>query len=236
MRSHRVLLFVLALLPFYSFAVTINGEIIDLHTTAPVANVHIVNIHSSLSTESDDRGKFSIVVERGQLLEFRKVGYKIVRIRIPEGNIPPYFRVMMQEGPIELPEFNVNTKANDWVTDSTRYYQLYKNALEFPKLEGIDAIQHPFSALSKRNRQIWAFQKEYSYWQQQKYVDYKFNERTIGTLTGLQGDSLQNYMRRYRPPYDQVRAMSDYEFYLYIKQAADLYRRKYVPSIRRSPN
>ena len=238
MRVWLLLALLPALMSFTLRAASINGEIIDTHTGAGLGNVNIVNIHTRLNATSNDRGAFTIPVERGQLLEFRKIGYKTVRVRIPEGTIPPYFRILMQQGPIELPEFDLQAKGRDWKKDSARYYELYKNAIEFPKLEGLDVIRHPFSALSKRNRQIWAFQKEYNFWEQQKYVDYTFNEKLVTTLTGLAGDSLQRYMRQYRPSYQQLRSMNEYTFYSYIKESVEIYRygRRYQPVIRRSAN
>ena len=94
--------------------------------------------------------------------------------------------------------------------------------------------------MGEKKRQIWAFQKEYNYWEQQKYVDYTFNERLVTNLTDLKGDSLQIYLKKFRPSYEQLRNMNEYTFYFYIKETAELYRtgyrRKYTPVIRRSAN
>ncbi|HRO42544.1 MAG TPA: carboxypeptidase-like regulatory domain-containing protein [Flavipsychrobacter sp.] len=236
MRSLLILLF---FLPVFSFATSITGEIIDGNTRQAVGNVNILNIYTEVGTVSDEVGRFSIIVAKGQLLEFRKVGYKTLRIRIPEGQIPPYFKVIMQQGPVELPQFDLHAQSKDWKRDSTRYYELYKGAIEFEKLDGLDVIRHPFSALSKRNRQIWAFQKEYNFWEQQKFIDYTFNERLVTNLSGLSGDSLQVYMKRYRPSYEFLRSMNEYAFYSYIKESTEFFRtgrRKYTPVIRRSAN
>lgn len=238
MRYSVFLLLLTLFVPSLLFGATITGDISDMSDRHALDNVNIVNVYTNVSTVSDAEGKFSIIVDKGQLLEFRKIGYKTLRLRLPEGTLPPYFKIMMQQGPIELPEFDLQAKNKNWKQDSTRYYELYKNALEFPKLEGLAAIQHPFSALSKRNRQIWAFQKEYTYWEQQKYIDYTFNQKLVTDLTGLSGDSLQTYMRRFRPSYEQLRNMNEYTFYSYVKESVRVYRtgRPYRPVIRRSAN
>jgi hypothetical protein len=238
MRSYNLLVFLFLALPFISAAENITGEVVDHTRKKGLGNVTIVNIYSSAGTLTDSGGRFKIMANKGELIEFRKLGYNTVRIRIPQGNVPPYFKIVMQHGPIELPEHAIAGQTKDWKTDSLRYYQLYKNALEFPELTGLDIIQHPFSAMSKRNRQIWAFQKEYAWWEQQKYIDYTFNEKLVAGLTGLKGDSVQRYMRLYRPTYEELRSMSEYTFYDYVKQSVDLFRhgRKYKPTIRRSAN
>lgn len=201
-----------------------QGRITDAADGKPMGNVNIENIHTRLGTVSDSNGLFSLTVAKGQLIEFRKIGYKIARVRLSQGNLPPYFRIVMEKGAVELPEFELRDRHRDYKSDSVRYYELYKRELEFPTLTGLDVIRHPFSALSKRNRRIWAFQKEYTMWEQQKFVDYSFNDKLITNITGLTGDSLQAYKRRYRPGYEMLRNMSEYDYYFYIKQTAAQFR------------
>lgn len=217
-----------------------QGNILDVEGGKPLKDVYIYNIHTQQSVESAEDGGFEIDIEAGQLVEFRKAGYKVLRIRIPQGKLPSYFRVMMQERGTDVVDYlHERGAAPDYKTDSLRYYTLYKKSLEFPRLTGIDAIQHPFSALSKKNQQIWAFQEEYQFYQEQKFIDYTFNEKLVTRVTGFSGDSLQRYMQLFRPTYDMLRNMNEYTYYTYIKQTADAYRRrgeraKMAPS--RNPN
>lgn len=206
--------------------IVMRGQVTDMADGKPMGNINIENIHTRLGTVSDSQGRFTLTVGKDELVEFRKIGYRIARIRIPKGDVPPYFRVIMEKGAIELPEFTVRDRYRDYKTDSVRYYETYKRELEFPALTGLDVIRHPFSALSKRNRRIWAFQKEYATWEKQKFIDYSFNERLITQLTGLKGDSLNEYRLRYRPTYEMLRSLSDYDYYLYIKQSAEHFRGK----------
>lgn len=209
---------------FTTKAAVINGDVTDAGTRLPIPHVTIVNIYTNESITTDSSGKFSIQVEKGQLLELKKLGYKVLRVRIPSGDIPPYFKLMMQIGPVELPDFNLISKGRDYKKDSMEYAEIYKTYLNFPQLKGYEMIQHPFSALSKRNRQIWAFQKEYTWFEQQKYIDYTFNEKLVQHITGMSGDSAQVYLRVYRPSYEQLRSMNEYTFYSYIKQTVAAFR------------
>lgn len=209
---------------FATQAQSIKGEVVDANDGSPVANVSVYNVYNNIGYTTGSDGKFFIPAAKDELLEFRKLGYKITRVRIPKGNIPPYFKIIMQKGAIELQEVNIRGQAKDYHSDSLRYHEIYKHELDFPTLSTIDAISHPFSALSKRNREIWAFQKEYDHFQKEKYIDYTFNEKLVTRITGLQGDSLLHYIQRYRPTYEQLRSMSEYNFYIYIKQTAARYR------------
>ncbi|RYZ54016.1 MAG: hypothetical protein EOP49_06050 [Sphingobacteriales bacterium] len=232
-----VLLFILInALSFQARATRISGDITDISGKVVISFVSVTNVHSKETVQSDEQGKFSILVNQGELLEFRKLGYKVQRVRIPQGTIPSYFKIQMSEGPVELPDFDLVAKGRDYKKDSLEYYELYRTYLEFPKLSGLDVIRHPFSALSRRNQQIWAFQKEYEMFEQQKYIDYTFTEKLVTQLTGLEGDSARSYLRVYRPSYDQLRNMSEYSLYSYIRQTVTAYRARMRQGSRRSSN
>lgn len=209
-----------------ALAQVMRGEVVDVANSGRMANVAVQNVHSGLGMMTEADGIFNMNVKPGELVEFRKLGYKTLRVRVPAGNLPPFFKVVMQEGPIELPGYTVNGVPTDRRADSAKYYELYRRELEFPRLKGYQVIQHPFSALSKRNRQIWAFQKEYTFYQQQKYIDFAFNPQLITRITGITGDSLQTYIQMFRPTFEQLESMSEYNFYGYIKRTVTLYRQR----------
>jgi hypothetical protein len=209
-----------------AYAQSIQGQITDGSTNTPIDDVAVMNLHTDAGVLTDDNGKFSLGATKGQLVEFRKTGYKVIRIRLPMGTLPAFFKVVMEKANIELNGVEIAAASRDYKTDSLRYYMLYKESLEFPQLTGMQAIAHPFSALSKRNQQIWAFQKHYEWYQQQKYIDFTFNERVVASVTGLRGDSAQIYMQMFRPTYDQLRGMSEYAYYTYIKRTVAAYRER----------
>ena len=227
MRLHVILLFLLltgAARPI-AFAQTIKGEVVDMDDKLPVDNVSITNIYTDLTISTAKDGHFMIVASSDQLLEFRRAGYKTVRVRIPKGYIPSYFKIIMQHGfaPVEDLIAAANNRYN-YRDDSIRFHDLYKHELDFEKLSAFGSIAHPFSALSKRNREIWRFQEEYSEFEQAKYVDRTFTPEIVTKFTGLTGDSLRKFMIQYRPSYEQLRGMNDYSYFTYIKKAVQSYR------------
>ena len=217
----RVTLFLMILcvwgLP--AMAQTVRGDVLDRDTKKPVAGVSIRNVYTMLDVTTDEQGAFLIAANSEQLLEFKKTGYKTERVRVPKGYVPPYFRILMKKGisPISQDMYVNRNNRYDYTEDSLRYHELYKTALDFPKLSGMAVVQSPFSALSKKNRETWQFQDDFNDFEKEKYVDKTFNEELITKFTGLKGDSLHYFMRRYRPSYDQLKAMNDYTFYNYIK-------------------
>lgn len=214
-------------IPVSVYAQTIRGEVVDRDDRHPLAGVTIKNIYTSLSVTSDAHGAFLIAAGNDQLLEFNMPGYKTTRVRIPKGLIPPYFKIVIQKGIPEIRDmYAEHSTRYNYRDDSIRFHDIYKHALDFPKLSGIDMIQHPFSALSNKNREIWRFQDEYTEFEKEKYVDRTFNESLISTFTGLTGDSLKTYMRLYRPTYEQLRSMNDYNFFSYIRSSATIFRER----------
>lgn len=216
-----------------------QGKILDHNTKLPVKDVQVLNVHTGDVMVCDEEGVFKMSVTGGNLVEFRKDGYKIIRVRVPEGKLPSYFKVIMQEAGTEVVDYvYARGAAPDYKTDSMRYRRIYGSTLDVPKLTGLDVIRHPFSAMSKKNQQIWAFQDEYKWYQEQKYIDYTFNEDLINKVTGLGGDSLQSYMRMFRPTYKYLRSMNEYAYLNYIKTTVDAYRRRGIrarqPVIRSS--
>lgn len=224
--SIRILLFILfcslAFTP-ESYALIMKGRVFDYKTNQPMANVNIVNTYTETGLTTDSTGLFSLEVAPGHLVEFRRIGYKISRVRIEASQLP-YYNIAMREGAIDLME--VEIKGNNYKLDSIEKRETYKWAIEHYKLSGLDIIQHPFDALSKRNRQIWAFQKHYEYFEKEKFINYVFNERLIKQLTQMDSAQTAEYMYYYRPTYEQLQSWTEYEFYEYIKTTGKAYMRR----------
>ncbi|MEI8279935.1 MAG: hypothetical protein WCG87_09245 [Bacteroidota bacterium] len=208
-----------------AFGQTIKGDVMDVDAGGMMAGVNIQNIYTHTVVTTDSNGKFAIDATNDQLLEFSKPEYQTIHVRIPKGSIPPYFRIFIAKVNIK----STKKGERNFHDDSISNHELYKSELEFAKLTTLESIQHPFSALSKTNRQIWAFQKSYEEFEQEKYIDYTFNESTISKITGLSGDSAKAYLRTFRPTYQQLRNMKEYDFLSYIKRTVAAYRKGHGP-------
>ncbi len=51
------------------------------------------------------------------------------------------------------------------------------------------------------------------------YVDRQFSREKITSLTSLKGDSLTDFIDKYRPTVDELKLMSDYDMIIYIKKS-----------------
>lgn len=212
------------LFPLQGISQIIHGEVYDAENKSVIAGVVIENIYTSLNVTCDEKGTFVIAASNGQLLEFKKQGYKTTRVRIPNGYIPSYFKIGMQKGFHPLTDTVRHETRYNYKADSLAFHELFKHELDFPKMSAIEMIRSPFTAMSKRNQEMWKFQDEYNINEREKYVDFTFNKELVTKFTGLTGDSLNYYMKRYRPTYEQLRSMNDYSFFNFIKQSVRSYR------------
>ncbi|HET8574183.1 MAG TPA: carboxypeptidase-like regulatory domain-containing protein [Edaphocola sp.] len=203
-------------------AQTMKGKVYNRETNEPLTGVNIINLNTQMVFRTDSTGLFSIKVRKGQMIEFQKHNFQTAQVEINSNTSLPYYSIGLHKGAYELPE--VTIKGTNFKSDSIENQEVYKWALDHYTLEGIDIIQHPFDALSKRNRQIWAFQKRFHYFEQQKFIDYVFNEELIKKITGLSGDMLSTYRRQYRPEYEQIQAWTTYQFYEYIQQTGKAFK------------
>ena len=215
----------------------IHGAVFDYSTKQPLKGASVINTFTDMGMQTDAEGKFNIKVKAGDLVEISYEGYKTARIRIPKGELPSFFKINLREDVTELAPVTIYDDVYNHKRDSIKTAEVYKRALQHYKLEGIDILQHPFDALSKRNRQIWAFQKHYQYWENEKYIDYVFNDKLIKDLTQLSDDSIAIYKQQFRPSVAAITSFdTDYEFYEYIKYTANVFRNRNVRKPQSNPN
>jgi hypothetical protein len=91
--------------------------------------------------------------------------------------------------------------------------------------DDVDMRSMPLAMLSKKNRQEWAFQEMYAQWEQEKYIDFVFNDKLVSRITYLQDEDLKTFMRLYRPQYEFLRNVSEYEYLDYIKSCYYHYKK-----------
>ncbi len=225
MRALSLFLFLFVFAGVAGYAQGVRGTLTDAADGRPLTGVNIQNAHTGETFTTDSTGRFFLAAAGNHLLEFRRLGYTTLRLRIPPSGPAPYYRLSMAVGAFELAEVTVRDRALDPRTDSLKQRELYGRALDFPQMTGLDWLANPFWGLSKTNRKYWAFQREFNEFQKIKYVDYQFNERIVYNITGLSADSAARYIPRYKPTYERLQSMTDYERYAYIRQTVERFRR-----------
>lgn len=212
------------LFPVHSFAQKITGQVFDAEKQKPMQYVEIYNIYSQEVAYSDSLGNFEIGAKKGELIEFKMLGYKVTRIRL-HTDPANYYKIGMIIGPIDLDELSVYERNKSGRLDSLHTAEVFKRAIEMQRLEGLDAIRHPITALSKEYRRTVAFQKRYEKTEREKYLTFIFNDNLIQQLTKLGKDSLADFKSVYTPSFEELTFWNEYEFYTYIKESVAAFRR-----------
>lgn len=195
----------------------IKGEVKDLATDDFLSNVNVKNIYTQKGMTIQQDGQFKLEVRKGELIEFSKVGYQTIRIRILSEKEPLFYKMVMNKAPVMLREVDIRGKPLDFKKDSIRYREVYDIVLRKERKDEVDMRSMPLAMLSKKNRQEWAFQEMYEKLEREKYIDVAFNERLVSKITYLKDDELKVFMKWNRPSYDFLRNATDYEYLDFIK-------------------
>ncbi|HMT35677.1 MAG TPA: hypothetical protein PKC41_07445 [Chitinophagaceae bacterium] len=142
----------------------IKGEVRDMANNSLMENVNIKNIYTQQGLTVQSDGQFTIPVKKGELIEFTKVGYQTVRVRILSEKEPEFYKIIMNKAPIELREVDIRGKPLDYKKDSIRYRKTYDIVMRKEHKDDVDMRSMPLAMLSKKNRQEWAFQEMYAQW------------------------------------------------------------------------
>lgn len=212
----------------------IKGVIQDRDEKTALVGVQLVNIYNNSTAFTDSFGNFTLTAGKGELIEIRTGGYRTTRFRISQGHIPPFFKIYLDKITVLNTDRFASSELTQYQIDSIKSHELYENALDYPRMTTFEQIESPFTALSRSNQQKWKFQESYAMFEREKYIDFTFNENLVRQLTGLEGDDLVKYMKRFRPSYETLRNMSLYDYYSYIRYTAERYRRTSKPNSPRN--
>ena len=198
---------------------TINGILKDIANDEGIARVNIKNIHTGVIITTSENGTFALEVHKNDLIEISHISYETIRIRIKDDKNPKYYSLVMRPKTNKLMEIIVREKNPTFTADSLKSYETYKLILEKPGTDQMSASTTPMAMMSTKFRQEQAFKENYQKWEKAKFVNYMFNPKQLQKWTGLSGDSLVLFIDTYRPTYDYLRNVNDYQYLLYIKNS-----------------
>ncbi len=209
----------------------IQGIVFDQSTKERIARVFVSNIRSNASIYNNLKGEFTVTVRLNDLLVFTKTGYFNDTVRITSLQTLP---VYLKRSSIVLREVTIKDSAlsAEKQRDASKkeFSQVYGALANKDLLTvgsngagiGIDAL---YNMLSRRGRNATKLRGIIDRDYRAKVVDARFNQFIVGTVTGLKGEQLVNFMYRYRPDYNMVVLLNDYDFISYIKSCYNRFKR-----------
>ena len=225
------------------YAQQLSGLVLDRSTLLPIPHTTIST--SRHTTFTSAMGLFTIYdLHRGDTIKVRCIGYKshfLVYSQKINDTIPVYLEqtatslksvVIIGKRPsntdsIKLrkefaPVFGYKgTAFKDVFMPNSSYIKPYNDFItsthNTATLMSVNLLQ-VIDWLGKNKTTTSKLQQTLLKDEQSNYVDQVFSRPKVIELTHLKGDSLQNFMDKYRPSAATARVMSDYEVMLYIRK------------------
>ena len=221
-----------------SYGQTVSSIVTDKKAGRPITGAWITS--SKATAISGIQGEFTINIAKNDTVKVKMQGYKLYVLPV-NSSASKNIQVALEEAIIELNVVHVTAK-RDRVKDSLNNRKMF--AKEFnaapPKLKdmivassspgpipiaGITIVPSQFiRALTYKHSREYKFKQVLIRDERNRYIDSRFSERLVTELTSLKGDSLLDFMDKYRPGIEKIKRMTDYDVRVYINASAPKFR------------
>lgn len=217
----------------------IEGIIFDQGTKQRVGRVMLTNLTTGERIFNNSRGEFTVPLRFGDVLVSSKENYFADTLHYSGQKV---LVVNLKREAIEIAPVTVVARKtpdqilNDRKRDYTKAYRLADPGSLISVGDNgaglsIDAVYNYFSKGGKNARRLTKyFQREY----EDNVIDLRFSRELVRNTTGLEGESLDNFLVRYRPSYEFVMGANHYQLVSYIKSKYEFF--KFVPYIKPLPD
>lgn len=227
--KHLYIFFILML--NHCYAQQLKGTVINAEDKLPVVNA-LVAIGSN-HTYTDGYGHFTIDNRGSDSITVSHITCKTYRHIISRTIVT--IHIALEPAPINLEEVRVHAhREEEFKKDSITNRQFYSKQFNYTGPKVMDAFTgnaynrqpgelisiNPLllvQALTKKGTPQYKFRQLLLRDEQQQYVDRKFNRGAVSRITGLKGDTLANFLTKYRPTYKFIKKATDYDVEVYIK-------------------
>lgn len=238
----------LSAFPLSGFCQQVQGTIYDITQKIPLPNVSVLTT-SGYGTKTDSFGFYSIRANAYDSIWFSYLEKATPKYPVKTIQNPAAFDISIQMSAIELP--GVTVKKPNYHFDSLQNRKEYEKVFNYrkPGLRissfspgsgnvgagaglDLDELINVFRFRHNRNMKFlqgWLIKEE-----QEKYIDYRFSKIFVRKLTGLDNETLDSFMKQYRPNYEYVVPLNDAELGMYILECFKEYKSK-RKRIRRYP-
>lgn len=211
------------------------GRVFKKNSQELIPGVSVHNFSTKKYNTSDLGGNYRIAASLGDTVVFTSAGYLsdtfYVSGAIPTGG----FNMYLVPNVVMLPTVEVD-EMSKYEADSLDRRKDYSFILD--KKHPVKLMNEkrpgdapglnfsPVGFFSKAERQKRKLKKQVIAQDQEEYIDTKFPRSRVAFLTRLSGDSLQQFMIRYRPSYSFCRKADNQAMLMYINDKLLLFRQR----------
>jgi len=228
MMRHITYLLFFVLSCFSGFAQqSLSGKVRKKENQETLGSVNIYNQTQRKHNLSDEEGNYRIAASPGDVVIFSFVGYRTDTVAVTAALLRADYPVLMDLRAVSLQAVTVGSLSN-YQLDSLERRQVYSWIYEQepqPVVERqrqgdgvgveLNVIPHGSSEVRYRLQLKKRILKE----EDKHYVDFRFSPEYVSHLTRLQGDSLKQFMVRFRPTYEYCRKAANVDMLVYISDS-----------------
>jgi len=210
----------------------LTGKIYKKNSNETLLSVSIHNITANRYDLSDEDGSYHIQAAPGDHISFSSVGYRADTVTVTASLLTAAYNLYMDIRPQELQAVRVGEFSNyqlDSMDRRKEYAWVYEHD-NTPRLahdrqgsDGVGVTLNIFRNSSSAAKQRVHLEKRLQKEEEDYYVDSRYNASYVTKITHLKGDSLKEFMRRYRPSYDYCRKAANVDILVYINDSYKQY-------------
>src|SRR6201991_5224996 len=191
----------------------LTGKIYKKNSAEPLISVSIHNISAQRYDLSEENGSYRIQVVPGDHVSFSSVGYIADTVTVTAAMLTADYPVYLDVRAQTLKAVRVGEFSNyqlDSMDRRKEYSWVYDHG-NTPRVEherkgdGVGVTLNIFRNASAKEKQREKLEKRLGKEEEEFYIDSRYNKDFVTKITHQRGDSLQQFMQKYRPSYDYCR-------------------------------
>ena len=206
----------------------LTGKVYKKNSTEFLISVSIHNITEQRYDLSEEDGSYKIQAMPGDHISFSSVGYRADTITVTASLLTAACPIYLDIRPQELQAVRVGEFSNyqlDSMDRRKEYAWVYDHentphvARDRQGADGVGVTMNIFRNTSSAAKQRIHLTKRLEKEEEDYYVDSRYNKDYVAKITHLKGDSLKQFMQRYRPSYDYCRKAATVDILVYISDS-----------------
>ena len=210
----------------------LTGKVFKKNSTEFLISVSIHNITGQRYDLSEENGSYRIQAAPGDHIAFSSVGYVADTVTVTASLLTAEYTVYLDVRAQTLQAVRVGEFSNyqlDSMDRRKEYAWVYDHdntphvARDRQGADGVGVTLNIFRNSGSAAHQRKDLKKRLEKEEEDYYVDSRYNKDYVSKMTHLKGDSLLQFMRRYRPSYDYCRKAATVDILVYISDSYKQY-------------
>ena len=210
----------------------LTGKVFKKNSAEVLQSVSIHNITEQRYDLSEEDGSYRIQAVPGDHIAFSSVGYKADTITVTASLLTADCPISLDVRAQTLQAVRVGEFSNYQLDsmDRRKEYEWVYDHDNSPKVardrqgsDGVGVTFNVFRNSSSAAKQRISLKKRLEKEEEDYYVDSRYNKDYVTKITHLKGDSLKEFMQRYRPSYEYCRKAANVDILIYINDSYKQY-------------